>query len=198
MSAFWRALVLILIVIALGVLAGNLAAAQQPDEAVVARVLGPHWKHNARAAGMVFAGTVLSVKASALGRGVPAIQVKLRVDRAIAGVNAGQILTIREWTGALATRPPMRPGQHVLLLLYSPSWLGLTSPVGGVSGQIALDANGHVRRVWPSVSRTYDVAPVAAGLDERSGSAPRTSGNSASHEITVAQLERAIRRAREE
>jgi hypothetical protein len=36
------------------------AAAQQSDEVVAERILGPHWKQLSRRAGMIFAGTVLS------------------------------------------------------------------------------------------------------------------------------------------
>lgn len=197
MAAIWRTSVFIFIVTSsIFSCLGTLAAAQPPDQLAAARVLGPHWKRNVRAAGMVFAGTLLSVEASKQSPVLPVVQLKFRVDRAIAGVRAGQVLTIREWTGAVSTRPAVRPGQHVLLLLYPPSWLGLTSPVGGISGQIVLDANGQIHR-----------HPTAAARSLRSGAGPTpgiegpavaTGKQPAIRQITVAQLEGAIRRAREE
>ena len=105
--------------------------------------MGPEWKKMARTAGMVFSGTVLVVEASsAKDQAVPTIELKLRVDHAIAGVKAGQVLTIREWVGAWSMHRPMHVGEHVLLLLYPLSRLGFTSPVNGALGQIALDASG--------------------------------------------------------
>jgi hypothetical protein len=164
---------------ALVCLGSVVATAQQSDQLLAARVLGPQWKKMARTAGMVFSGTVLGVEASpAKDQPVPAIQLKLRVDHAIAGAEAGQVLTIREWAGAWSMHRPMRPGQHVLLLLYPPSSLGLTSPVSGARGQIALDASG---------------TRVAAPLKEHMTWDTRRTVN-----VSMLQLERAIRSARQE
>jgi len=157
------------------------AAAAQSDQTVAARVLGPQWKQMARTAGMVFSGTVLGVEAlPAEDQAAPAIQLKFRVERAIAGVERGQVLTIREWAGAWSMHRPMHAGDHVLLLLYPPSRLGFTSPVSGALGQTALDASG-----------TKVAAP-------RSRSARKTGVTPEAEAISVVQLERAIRGAREE
>ena len=161
---------------------GSTAAAAQPsDQLLAARVLGPEWKKMARTAGMVFSSTVVSVEASpARDQAVPTIHMKLRVERAIAGVEAGQVLTIREWAGAWSMHRPMHAGEHVLLLLYLPSSLGFTSPVSGAFGQIALDA-----------SATRVAAP-------RSRNGRKTGGTPGTETISVLQLERAIRTARKE
>jgi hypothetical protein len=159
-------------------LGGVVAAAQQPDQLLAARVLGPEWKKMARTAGMVFGGTVLGVEFHEKDQPVPTIQLKLRVDHAIAGVEAGQVLTIHEWAGAWSMHRPMHPGQHVLLLLYPPSSLGFTSPVSGARGQIALDASG---------------TRVATPLRER-----RTWDTQRTVNVSVLQLEQAIRSARKE
>ena len=141
--------------------------------------MGPQWKKMVHTAGMVFSGTVVGVEAPpAKTQAVPVVQIKLRVDRAIAGVEAGQILTIREWAGAWAMHRPMHTGQHVLLLLYPESSLGFTSPVSGALGQIVLDASG---------------TRVAAPLKEK-----RTWDTRQTVTVSVLQLERAIRSAREE
>jgi hypothetical protein len=119
------------------------AAGQSADRSVAERVLGPRWKQMARGAGMVFSGTVLAVISSpAQDSAVSTVELKFKVDRAIAGVRAGQVLTVREWAGAWSMHRPMRVGDRVLLLLYPPSKLGLTSPVNGPFGQVALDRAG--------------------------------------------------------
>ncbi len=145
-----------LLVIVLGFLSvflSNLAAAQQSDQVMAERVLGPQWKQLSRRAGMIFAGTVLSAATSILTtqtaatdrtvpRATPAVQLSFRVDQAIAGVERGQILTIYEWTGAWSMQRPMGKGQHILIFLYPLSRLGFTSLVGGSLGQVVLDSSG--------------------------------------------------------
>ena len=181
----------------------HFVSAQSSDQSVAERVFGPQWKQLSRRAGMIFAGTVLSTatqtvtaqiaasQIAATDRVVPgttpSIQLSFRVDRAIAGVEQGQILTIHEWTGAWAMQRPMRAGQHILIFLYPPSRLGLTSPVGGSLGQVALDSSGENL----SERDQKPVAPVGLRTEFVSGSIARES-------ISVIQLERAIRRAREE
>lgn len=153
----------------------NLAVAQESDQAAAERVLGPRWKQLSRRAGMVFAGTVLTPARQREARqheaidravpgAVPAIELSFRVDEAIAGVERGQVLVIHEWVGAWSMQRPVRSGEHILIFFYPPSRLGLTSPVGGTLGQIALDS----------------------------------SGRSVAGKVSVVQLERAIRSAREE
>jgi hypothetical protein len=183
MTAFRRMLIVILTLAALCLA----AAAQQPDQLAAARVLGPQWKQLARASGMVFAGTVLGVTAlpATSDRAMPTIEVKFRIDQAIAGVNSGQILTIREWAGAWSEHRAMRTGQRILLFLYPPSRLGLTSPVGGPMGQVALDPSGK-----------NVAAPAAIGNAASRARPPfRTF---AQRSVSLTQLERAIRDAREE
>src|ERR1019366_6593758 len=132
----------------------SFVAAQQSDQALAERVLGPQWKQLSRRAGMIFAGTVLNATAQTVAPQTaatdridpgttPAVQLNFRVDEAIAGVERGQVLTIHEWAGAWSMHRPMSKGQHFLMFLYPPSRLGLTSPVGGSLGQIALDSSGQ-------------------------------------------------------
>jgi hypothetical protein len=178
------------------------AFAAQSDEAFAERVLGPQWKQFSRRAGMIFAGTVLSAgpqTSTALLAGMPArgdrtlpvIELTFRVARPIAGVESGQVVTIREWTGAWSVQRPMHRGEHILIFLYAPSRLGLTSPVGGWRGQIALDASGQ------NLLEPEPVAPSAAGND-RSPAIPPIARKTTNVPITVVQLERAVRAARGE
>src|SRR2546425_5622490 len=79
----------------------SLGVAQRSDQFAAARVLGPRWKQLSRSAGMIFSGTVLGVETPARkDRPLPLVLTKFRVDRAIAGVQSGQVITIREWAGA--------------------------------------------------------------------------------------------------
>ena len=180
--------VLVVVLVALSLCLSSLADAQQSDLVVAEHVLGPQWKQLSRQAGMIFAGTVLStapqiapnpavvtqaVASQAADPGmVPAVQLSFRVDTAIAGVEQGQILTIREWVGARSLHRPLHSGQHILIFLYPTSRLGLTSPVAGSLGQVALDANGNVAR--------HEKVPADKEI------------------VSVLQLGRAIRSAREE
>jgi hypothetical protein len=130
-------------------------------------------------------------RASILDRGVPAVELRFRIDHPIAGVQSGQVLTIHEWTGALSRQPTLRAGDRVLIFLYPPSRLGLTSPVDGPQGAIRLDSSGQNVPVRSS-----------PGLSTSSG-AQRGNSASASHPAippltSVSQLERAIRTARGE
>ena len=110
------------------------------------------------------------------------------MDEAIAGVEPGQVLTIHEWAGAWSMHRPMSKGQHILIFLYPPSRLGLTSPVGGSLGQVALD---------PSGKSVVEQKPVAA-IGLRNASSTRSRAPVFTRSVNVVQLERAIRSAREE
>ena len=60
------------------------------------------------------------------------------------GTSAGQSLTIHEWAGLWISGERYRVGERVLLFLYSPSKLGLTSPVAGGIGKFSVDAQGRI------------------------------------------------------
>jgi hypothetical protein len=183
MSAFRRMLIFILALAS----TCSAAPAQQPDQLAAARILGPQWKQIARASGMVFSGTVLGITATPAGtdRAMPTVEVKFQIDQAIAGVKSGQVLTIHEWTGAWSSHRAMRTGQRILLFLYPPSRLGLTSSVGGPMGQIALDASGKNIAAPAAISNgTLRARPMFRVALQPS--------------ISLRQLERAIRSAREE
>src|SRR5207245_10411476 len=85
-----------------------------------------------RNSGYIFSGTVLKIQRTTAGENAIAFtQVSFRVDQAIRGVRAGEILTIREWSGLWTSGERYRPGERVLLFLYPASKLGFASPVGG-------------------------------------------------------------------
>jgi len=195
-----RVLVVALVFISNVCLSSHIAA-QQSDQVIAERVLGPQWKQLSRRAGIIFAGTVLATPAqtvttqtAASDRVVPgappAVELSFRVDQAIAGVEPGQVLTIHEWAGAWSMHRPMSKGQHILIFLYPPSRLGLTSPVGGSLGQVALDPSGK------NVSEY--VREPAASVSPRNEPSTRRHVPVDARSVSVVQLERAIRSAREE
>ncbi len=100
----------------------------------------------AASAGYIFAGTVMTVeRAPAVHPNeVETVRVTFRVEEGVRGVRARQTLTIREWAGLWTSGERYRPGQRVVLMLYAPSRVGLTSPVGGAMGRFALDGDGNV------------------------------------------------------
>jgi hypothetical protein len=100
----------------------------------------------ARRAGTIFSGRVISVvpaRSDSPGR-VPTVTITFQVEQAVRGVKAGQTFSFREWTGLWSTGERYRVGQRLLLFLYTPSRLGLTSPVGGPSGRLPIDSHGQV------------------------------------------------------
>src|SRR5437660_7852226 len=98
-----------------------------------------------RNSGYIFSGTVLKIQRTTAGENAIAFtQVSFRVDQAIRGVRAGEILTIREWSGLWDSGERYRPGERVLLFLYPVSKLGFTSPVGGALGRFAVDHAGKI------------------------------------------------------
>ena len=100
----------------------------------------------ARAAGMIFSGTVKSIERRPASRGsaVETVVVTFHVENAIRGVTPGEDLTISQWIGLWTSGQRYRVGERVLLFLYPPSKLGLTSSVAGPLGRFNVDAWGRV------------------------------------------------------
>lgn len=136
-----------------------------------------------RKAGYVFAGTVTSIgRISAGASAIDSVEITFHVDRAIRGVRTGQTLTIREWSGLWASGERYSIGQQVVLFLYKPSKLGLTSPVGGSSGRVSIDAEGKV-----------GIPP-----EWQSGVPIKTTAQSQIHRQSVREFTRILRRSAEE
>jgi hypothetical protein len=126
--------------LALGLALTSFHAAGQSPPAI------PNLRTLTRNSGYIFDGTVLAV-----GRVAPndesmvsTVQITFRVEQAMRGTRNGQILTIREWAGLWNSGDRYRPGERLLLFLYSPGKLGLTSPVGGPWGRFAVDSGGNI------------------------------------------------------
>ena len=97
-------------------------------------------------AGYIFSGTVKSVEriTPRTNGAVAVMRVTFYVDQGLRGTRSGEMLVIREWAGLWQAGEQYRPGERVMLFLYPPSKLGLTSPVGGASGRFELDPRGRV------------------------------------------------------
>lgn len=98
------------------------------------------------AAGIIFFGHVLSIARdpASVGVGLETITITFHIDRALRGASTGTDLTIHEWTGLWSKGQHYRAGERVLLFLYPPSKLGLTSCVAGPVGRFAVDSVGRV------------------------------------------------------
>jgi hypothetical protein len=98
------------------------------------------------AAGIIFSGTVARItpRRSNLSEAIQTVAVTFKVERAIRGVTAGGTLTISQWVGLWYAGQRYQAGEHVLLFLYAPSKIGLTSCVGGPIGRFSVDPSGGV------------------------------------------------------
>jgi hypothetical protein len=100
----------------------------------------------ARAAGMVFSGTVTAVthRPATGGQAIETVAITFHVENAIRGATPGEDLTVTQWIGLWSGGQRYRIGERALLFLYPPSKLGLTSCVGGPIGRFSLDPLGRV------------------------------------------------------
>jgi hypothetical protein len=116
------------------------------------------------AAGIIFAGhvTFIGRVASSSGPDPASTTVTFQVEHAMRGASPGQNLTIHEWAGLWASGERYRIGERVLLFLYSPSKLGLTSPVAGAMGRFAMDFQGRIMMNAQHVE-TFTADPLLGG-----------------------------------
>jgi hypothetical protein len=78
------------------------------------------------------------------GNAVETVAITFRVESAIRGARPGETLTISQWMGLWSSGQRYRMGERVLLFLYPPSKLGLTSCVSAPIGRFAIDPRGRV------------------------------------------------------
>ena len=121
-----------------------------------------------RDSGLIFSGTVIKVehRNSDSSSSLATTSIRFRVDEAIRNVRRGQVIEVKEWGGLWQSGERYHPGERVLLFLYSPSKLGLTSPVGGSSGRFPVNGAGHVllRSGINSPSRRIEMRRVVAAI----------------------------------
>ena len=120
------------------------------------------------AAGIIFSGRVTSIaRPRSLTRvssfkGPESTTVTFKVEHAMRGASAGQNLTIHEWSGLWTKGERYRVGERLLLFLYSPSKLGLTSPVAGAIGRFAIHSDGRIV-IAPQHMPTLATDPILCG-----------------------------------
>jgi hypothetical protein len=128
---------IVILVAILGLLASLDAPGQQRKQVTL--------QHLTANAGYIFVGRVKSVQYIPGRSGhVATVKVGFQVEQGLRGVRSGRVLTIRQWAGLWDEGERYRKGERLLLFLYRPSKLGLTSPVAGPQGRFALDENGQV------------------------------------------------------
>src|SRR5260370_4257079 len=99
-----------------------------------------------RTAGIIFSGRVSAVRSttSSPRPDHSSTAITFQVEHAILGTSPGENLTIHEWGGLWNCGERYHVGERVLLFLYAPSKLGLTSPVSGALGRFAVDSRGMI------------------------------------------------------
>jgi len=147
LSSFWKFFVVALILsqVSLPVVAEQPARFVLPGTIPLGSPYPQHPRPVTRSSGYIFAGTVKSVERVApKGNGVAIVQINFHVDEGMRGVRTGQMLAIHEWAGLWQSGERYRPGERVLLFLYPPSKLGLTSPVRGPMGRFRIGPGGQI------------------------------------------------------
>lgn len=137
----------------------------------------------ARAAGMIFSGTVTAIepRPRSHGQAVEIVAVTFHVEDAIRGVTPGQDLTIKQWIGLWSAGQRYRVGERALLFLYPPSKLGLTSCVAWPMGRFSIDGWGRVLLSAQHLS-AFRADPVLGGKAH----------------VRISDFAQAVRRASEE
>lgn len=116
------------------------------------------------AAGTIFSGTVTSIarRPATSGQSVETVAITFHIDNAIRGATPGENLTISQWIGLWSGGQRYRIGERVLLFLYPPSKLGLTSSVAGGMGRFTIDRRGRVLLAAHHLS-AFRADPVLGG-----------------------------------
>lgn len=123
-----------------------------------------------QAAGIIFSGRVTSIArpssftrvSSLKGPGFESTTVTFKVEHAMRGASLGESLTIHEWSGLWTKGERYRVGERLLLFLYSPSKLGLTSPVAGAIGRFSIHSDGQIE-IAPQHVHILATDPVLGG-----------------------------------
>ena len=99
----------------------------------------------ARAAGTIFSGTVTAIlRKPPNHQPIETVAITFHVDQALRGATPGDSVTISQWMALWSSGQSYRVGERVMLFLYPPSRLGLTSLVGGELGRFHVDLAGRV------------------------------------------------------
>jgi hypothetical protein len=72
------------------------------------------------------------------------VRITFHVETGYLGVRSGQDLLVTEYAGLWQSGETYHPGEKILLFLYPPSKLGLTSAVEGASGHFSVGPGGNI------------------------------------------------------
>jgi hypothetical protein len=127
-------------------------------------------------AGIILVGRVISIKPmlAVSSEPVGSVQITFQVEQGIRGCRAGEQFSFREWAGLWSDVDRYRLGQRIMLFLYTPGTLGLTSPVGGPAGRFPIDASGGML-LTPAQQQSIQISqtPNIRGLRVPVGSVVR-------------------------
>ncbi len=114
------------------------------------------------ASGMIFSGQVLSVEGTTDERGDIVTRTTFRIEQPVRGVMPGTV-TITQYGGVtesgsmvLAHMRYFTEGERVMVFLYPPSELGLTSPIGMNQGAFTIDAQNRLLGLGPHLFEGLD------------------------------------------
>jgi len=107
-------------------------------------------------------GTAIGRPTASSGQYPASTTVTFQVERALRGTSPGKTLTIHEWAGLWTSGERYYVGERVLLFLYSPGKLGLSSPVAGAMGRFAMDSQGRIV-MSPQHIVTLTADPILGG-----------------------------------
>ena len=118
----------------------------------------------ARPAGTIFFGTVIGIerRRATSAQSVETVAITFHVENALRGATPGDHLTIVQWIGLWTSGQRYRIGERLLIFLYPPSKLGLTSCVSAPLGRFTMDARGHVQLSADQLS-AFRKDPVLGG-----------------------------------
>lgn len=118
----------------------------------------------AKAAGIIFSGTITSVvrHPATLHQSIETVAITFHVEQAIRGATRGEELKISQWIGLWSSGQRYQVGERVLLFLYPPSKLGLTSCVSAPMGRFAVDPRGRILLTTQHLS-AFRADPVLGG-----------------------------------
>lgn len=117
-----------------------------------------------RASRTIFSGTVTSItrRPAVNGNAVPSVTITFHIDDSLRGAARGGNFNLTEWIGLWSGGQRYRLGEHVVLFVYPPSKLGLTSCVAGPLGRFTIDTNGIIP-LTPEHISAFRTHPVLGG-----------------------------------
>lgn len=122
------------------------------------------------AAGMIFSGTVTDVRGGLDEKGDIVTWTTFRVETPIRGVMPGSV-TIKQFGGKsekgtmyLEHMRYFVEGERILVMLYPPSELGFTSPIGMGQGAWKVSDNGNVLGFSPTLLKELKGLPAQYGV----------------------------------